>query len=247
MQYLKKSFRMNSLVRKGVHEFYRFKRNPNPIKSLQRELELAKISCVIDVGANVGQFASDLRRSGFNGRIFSIEPISEIFKSLERNSAADPNWMAINLGISNMQGDQDIHVSGNDALSSSFLKIRKNHTSSFPDSGTLRVEKVKTTTLLKLLHELEVSPENSLLKLDVQGLELSILKSIDSFVNLFPIIYLELSLTPLYEEEADFIEVLNYLKSRGHIVADLFRGEVHRDKRLAQIDAITLSIENRID
>jgi hypothetical protein len=82
------------------------------------------------------------------------------------------------------------------------------------------------------------------LKLDVQGLELSILKSLDNLVSAFPIIYLELSLTPLYEEEADFIEILNYLKSHGHRVVDVFRGEVHRNMRLAQIDAITLSIGN---
>jgi len=243
-QYMKKSLRMNPLARKFRRDFYRISRNPYSIKSLQREVALAKLSCVIDIGANVGQFALDLRHSGFHGQIFSFEPISEIFTSLEKNSTSDPNWNVVNLGISNIQGNQEIHVSGNDALSSSFLKINENHVSSFANSDTKRIELVKTDTLLNVLKEFGISPENSLLKLDVQGLELSILKSLDNLVSAFPIIYLELSLTPLYEEEADFIEILNYLKSHGHRVVDVFRGEVHRNMRLAQIDAITLSIGN---
>ena len=243
-QYTKKSLRMNPLARKFRREFYRLSRNPYSIKALQRELALADINCAIDIGANVGQFALDLRHSGFHGQIFSFEPISEIFKSLEQNSTSDPNWKVVNLGISNIQGSQEIHVSGNDALSSSFLKINHNHTSSFPNSHTKRIELVKTNTLLNVLKEFGISPENSLLKLDVQGLELSILKSLDNLVSLFPIIYLELSLSPLYEEEADFLEILNYLNGRGHRVIDVFRGEVHGNKRVAQIDAITLSIGN---
>jgi FkbM family methyltransferase len=235
---------MNPVARKFRREIYRLSRNPYSIKALQRELAVANIDCAIDIGANVGQFALDLRHSGFHGQIFSFEPILEIFRSLEKNSKSDPNWKVINLGISNIEGSQEIHVSGNDALSSSFLKINENHVSSFANSDTKRMELVKTDTLLNVLKEFGISPENTLLKLDVQGLELSILKSLDSLVSIFPIIYLELSLSPLYEEEADFIEILDYLKARGHRVVDIFRGEVHRNRRLAQIDAITLSIGN---
>jgi hypothetical protein len=46
------------------------------------QLQTRQVNVVLDVGANSGQYASGLRKAGFNGRIISFEPLSEPFIDL---------------------------------------------------------------------------------------------------------------------------------------------------------------------
>lgn len=59
---------------------------------MKHVLELMDINCVLDVGANRGQFAHDLRDIGYRGYIVSFEPVISEFESLSESFAADPNW-----------------------------------------------------------------------------------------------------------------------------------------------------------
>jgi len=64
-----------------------------------------KISTVLDVGANIGQFAMGLRESGYKRRIISFEPLSEAYSHLLINSKNDPNWIiAPRMAIGNEEG-----------------------------------------------------------------------------------------------------------------------------------------------
>ena len=50
------------------------------------------VDAVVDVGANVGQYAQRLRVAGWAGPILSIEPIPEVHALLRAQAAADPAW-----------------------------------------------------------------------------------------------------------------------------------------------------------
>jgi len=57
-----------------------------------KQLESRQVNVVLDVGANSGQYATDLRRAAYKGRIVSFEPLSGPFSLLERSAARDPLW-----------------------------------------------------------------------------------------------------------------------------------------------------------
>ncbi len=85
-----------------------------------------------------------------------------------------------------------------------------------------------------------VRPEDTVyLKIDVQGLELEVLRGAESLLDQVAAVESELSLTPLYEQGATFVDVVDHLDTRGfHLVslAPVFIDP--RDGRLLQLDGV---------
>ena len=62
-------------------------------------LELNRVNCVFDVGANTGQYGKGLRRFGYAGRIVSFEPVSDTFAKLHKSAETDPDWHVYNFAL----------------------------------------------------------------------------------------------------------------------------------------------------
>src|SRR5579863_3319899 len=76
-----------------------------PQKSfLRRFLTNRNVDCVLDVGANSGQFGSELRVIGYRGLIVSFEPDPDVFIQLQARAANDPRWICKNLALGAEQG-----------------------------------------------------------------------------------------------------------------------------------------------
>lgn len=88
------------------------KRNAPP--DLMTFLDSRKVSVVLDVGANVGQFAQHLRARGYKGKIFSFEPIKDVYHQLEAAAAHDPDWTTFNFALGSREQNTEIHVSEDD-------------------------------------------------------------------------------------------------------------------------------------
>ncbi len=140
-------------------------------------LESMGIKTFLDVGANTGEFAQEVRADGFNGSILSFEPLSEAFKQLSERADGDPRWTCINFAIGSETGTATINVAGN-SVSSSLLPMASLHSDSAPDSAISRSEEIQVKRLSDLCEDLKAEFP-AYMKIDTQGFELKALKGVN--------------------------------------------------------------------
>ena len=83
---------LQRLARRLGYDLTPRRKAKSPNAQLVAVLQHFRITCVLDVGANVGQYGSLLREWGYPGRIVSFEPQADAHRALERRAAADPAW-----------------------------------------------------------------------------------------------------------------------------------------------------------
>lgn len=201
----------------------------------QRTL-LAGSDLVLDVGANTGQFAESVRDLGYRGRLISFEPERAAFAALSEASAADGSWDVRRVALADRDGEAALSVSAN-SVSSSLLTILEEHVSAAPHSRVVGHQVVPTSTLDSQLAD---APGQALfLKLDVQGAEAVVLRDGAETLQRTVAMRVELSLRPLYDGQADFLELLGLLRGQGFDVCQLLPGFLDpRSGDLLQADAL---------
>lgn len=73
-------------------------------------LRQLNINCVLDVGANIGQYAQRLRRGGYAGRIVSFEPVPAIAEKLRDAARDDPEWRVFECALGEADEEAEINV-----------------------------------------------------------------------------------------------------------------------------------------
>ena len=68
------------------------------------------VNCVLDVGANEGQYGQRLREAGYAGRIVSFEPLEVHVAPLRERAAADHNWKVFACALGDSDGEAEINV-----------------------------------------------------------------------------------------------------------------------------------------
>lgn len=196
------------------------------------------VDVVLDVGANIGQYARSLLRMGYRGRIVSFEPLSSARRRLEANARGVPNWQIVPVALGDFDGRSTIHVAGN-SQSSSLLEMLPRHVAAAPDSAYVSAEVVEVRRLDSLFSEYCRAGERCFLKLDVQGLEQAVLRGARESLARCLGVQLEMSLLPLYEGEATFTELLDQMADHGYSLMWLENGFVDpHSGRLLQLDGV---------
>lgn len=205
----------------------------------QRAVLLAQlgIDTVLDVGANIGQYAAQLRLYGFTGTIHSYEPLASAHARLATRAAADPRWHTHPLGLARSQGHAILHVSQN-SQSSSLLAMLPRHLEGAPESAVVGEERVELTTLAAALAELG-APRYAFVKIDAQGSERAILEGAGPGLDGVAGLELELALVPLYDGETLFGDMVSWLATRSFELRWVGQGLVdHRTGAVLQVDAL---------
>ncbi len=169
---------------------------------------------VLDVGANAGIYARELRALGYAGRIVSFEPLGTAFRDLAAAAAADPRWEAVNLALGAAPGSARLHVAAN-SWSSSLRPMAEAHLRAAPESRYQGEETVAVETLDRVWDRFVRPGERVWLKVDTQGHERDVL---DGAVRSLPrvrTLQLELSPVGLYAGETLFMEMYARVVGEG--------------------------------
>lgn len=168
---------------------------------------------VLDVGANVGQFATASAKLFPDVRVHSFEPGPDCAKRLRKNVSGLGNVAVYPFALGDDEGEVSFHVNFH-SHSSSILPLAQAHHDAFPDARETQVIKVKVSTLDRIFANVEFrSPV--LLKLDVQGYEAQTLRGGAETLKRVDYVLLETSFKPMYERELLFMDIVRMMEEQG--------------------------------
>lgn len=169
---------------------------------------------VVDVGANVGQFAVSAGMQFPDAIIHCFEPIPECAGELRKNTAGLSEVTIYNAAVGSANGTLSFNVNSH-SHSSSALELASSHKEAFPAAEVERMISVPVTTLDSALQDSELrSP--CLIKLDVQGFEADVIAGAEEVLSKSDFVVMEASLKPMYEGEKLFLELVDIMRNAGY-------------------------------
>ncbi|TIM41002.1 MAG: FkbM family methyltransferase [Mesorhizobium sp.] len=173
---------------------------------------------ILDIGANVGQFARSVFQLGYTGRIISFEPLPDIHAQLrEAAERHGPNWIvAPCCALSDVEGETEFHVTSSRAASS-MLPISTHGAASYDLLKEEAVIRVQTRRLDALLDSMNLSSAlaQPFLKIDVQGAEHKVLTGAPETLRNVIVLICEMPFVSFYEGQADWRAVDRMIASVG--------------------------------
>ena len=193
-------------------------RYPHETKGAAETAHLLKVNAidvVLDIGANVGQYAQQIRRHGYSGRIVSFEPVTSTHSQLQKVAEGDIAWtVAPRLAIGEDDDETEIKISTYSDMSS-LLPTAPANQEAFPRAEPSGTEMVKKRKLDSILADYVLAKDRIFVKLDTQGYENKVLEGATNVLPNICGLQLELSLIPLYEGECLFNELHEHVCSLG--------------------------------
>jgi FkbM family methyltransferase len=212
--------KIKSYIKSGLNviglDVIRQKNSPN---QTLLGLKARPIRTVIDVGANVGQFAKYI--SGFfpSATLYCFEPLSEPFEELEAwANTQKGRVIPINLALGDKIEETEMFLHKEHTPSSSLLPTTSLTEQYYPFTKEQKRISIKQTKLDVVLSDAmgELIPE-ILIKLDVQGYENRVIAGgVEIFAKAAACI-LEVNVDTLYEGQAGFLEVIEMLDAHGYL------------------------------
>lgn len=175
---------------------------------------------VVDVGANRGQFTLLMAGLYPDARIVAFEPLMDPFRKLLEVTAKLPKVRAINSAIGSTRTTAPMNVSKRDD-SSSLLPITAMQEKIFPHTGHARIDHVRVAPLGDFIDGVDLA-RPSLLKIDVQGFELQVLKGAADCLDGFDVVYVEASFMQLYQGQPFASDIIDYLHERQFRLAAIY-------------------------
>ena len=193
----------------------------NGIREKQMLAELLSdlhVTCVVDAGANRGQYSRMLRRLGYRGKIISFEPNPAVFQMMVSTMSKDPNWKGVNCGLGSADGELEMNIF-DDSLISSFLPGGQILSSKVDQ--VLRVPVKRLDGILPDLLE-DLAQQRIYLKCDTQGFDLHVVQGAEGVMGQIAGMQSELAVKTLYVGMPRYLEALALYESLGFELMDFW-------------------------
>ena len=195
-----------------------------------------RLRTIVDVGANVGQFSLFARALNPDARIFAFEPLPGAAARYGRVFSGDGRTTLFQAAVSPQRGTAVMHLSASPD-SSSLLPITPRQAARFPGTQEAGLVPVPAGPLGDYLNRATIA-RPALLKIDVQGFELEVLRASKPLLDAFEHLYVEASFEELYAGQALAPEVVAFLGEQGFRETGRFNTVRGRDGTPVQADIL---------
>lgn len=213
-------------------------------RHMQPLFQTYQIECVLDVGANLGQFGDFVRHKlGFRGLIHSFEPVDQLAQHLKRKTSRDDAWHIHQTALGSRQEQIDINVAESPGLSSFLSPTSESVKALWDKSAILERQRVAVDTVDNFVQRLDggTLPGPTFLKVDTQGYDLEVLKGAQKTLETVRAVQLEASVRPIYQCMPGYREVLDYLTGRGFALSAMVPLNLDQSQRLIEFDCVLVN------
>jgi FkbM family methyltransferase len=215
---------------------------------LQQLFAMLGVDCVLDVGANIGQYREYLRlHVGYTGRIVSFEPVAELFAILERERRGDPLWDLHRLALGEASGSAEIQVFAERTLSS-FLPRNEaalremGYDKYLRETELDRTEAVPVRRLDEIFETVVPADASAVfLKCDTQGTDLAVVRGARGCLARIAGMQVELPVREVYKGAPSFLDALPELTGLGYAVTGFVPVQRDSTLRVVNVDCVLVS------
>lgn len=200
---------------------------------------------IFDVGAYIGQVTSIYKNTFPGAVIHSFEPLPESFEKLHQ-LCKDKSINAYNTALSDKEGVATFQINTDPTCNSFFPRPESGMRYYSKQSRNIREIQVQTTTLDGFCERSGI-PAIDILKLDVEGAEINVLKGAIKKLGKkqIKLIYSEVMFVPHYQGGCLFHEVSGFLNQYGYSLFNLYNLKRAHNGQLRWANAIFLSPQMR--
>lgn len=167
------------------------------------------LATILDIGANVGQFAITAKAAFPNAMIYSFEPLEDCYDLLLKRMEGTPGFVAFNLGLGNESGILQFEKNAS-TPSSSFRRLSSLQSRVFPHTSSSSQVEVRVARLDDLKERL-VLQDPILMKMDCQGYEDQVIAGGTATVARASVLIVETSYQEFYLGQPLFAEIYQTL------------------------------------
>lgn len=191
-----------------------------------------------DIGAHKGNWSKVLAAYEPSLKsIVLIEPQKKYQAVLSKLNFKQIKTQVIQKGLGEFEST--LTLKGGSA-SASFLDFDETHSEIYTGEFQEESETVEVTTLDKL-YEKNDFPAPDVIKIDVQGFELQVLRGGEKTISKARFLILELSTIEFYKKQDTIGDILNYLSDKGFALIEIgyiWRIDYDINKKILQFDGI---------
>jgi len=213
---------------------------------LAQLFDLLGIDCVLDVGANIGQYREFLRlHLEYRGEIVSFEPVREMYDVIARSSAEDPHWSVHRLALGESDQSGTINVLAERTLTSLLPRnegsLRAMGYEKYVRETELeRTEDIEVRRLDGLIDAIAAAERRVFLKSDTQGYDMRVVRGASGCLDRILGMQIELPVREVYEGAGNYLESLAELTAMGFDPTAFFPVQRDRTLRVVNIDAVLI-------
>lgn len=237
---------VNEVFQRNSNRLFELSREyPSVINNGYRHIEVAihllqrfnldKGYTIVDVGAASGIVSEKFALQFPENKVMSFEPIANSYQQLEAVALKCKNVKPFHAALGAEKKQITINISHR-STSSSLYEINEQISDSY-FAENLKKEKSEQVEVYRMDEVIGSNEKIALIKLDVQGFELEVLKGAGKVLDQTALVLTEVMNHDFYVGAPGYFDIDNYLREAGFAILDIIPS-IRRNEKLMEWDVI---------